>query len=445
MNHVRVLLIFTVTILGTSRTSWSQERKTRDELVRDDLSRIVEDGFWIYNDFPKAQALARQVDKPLLVIIRCIPCEACAQLDAEIVERNPAIQELLNRFVCLRIVHANGLDLSLFQYDYDQSFAAFMMNADRTIYGRYGTRSDETSSEDDVSLKGFAKALEAALAVHAGYPQNQAELQGKQPRTKPPFSVPEEYPSLRDRYGHKLDYEGKLAQSCIHCHQVGESQRLYYRDRGEPISDPLIYPYPHPKILGLIMDPTEAAVVKRVLPGSAAEKAGFQDSDELMSLEGQRLLSIADVQWVLHNTPSAATLTAVVRRDMATVPLQLSLADGWRRQGDLSWRATSWDLRRMTTGGMRLDTATADQRQDHGIPVGQLALRVRHVGQYGEHALAKRAGFLQGDLIVEIDGRSDPLRESDLFARLVNRPIGTEVPVSVLREGRRVTLMLKTQ
>ena len=43
---------------------------------------------------------------------------------------------------------AYGLDLSLFQFDYDQSFAAFLMNADKPIYGRFGTRSGRPDFAD---------------------------------------------------------------------------------------------------------------------------------------------------------------------------------------------------------------------------------------------------------------------------------------------------------
>ena len=79
------------------------------------------------------------------------------------------------------------MDLQLFQFDYDQSFAAFIMNGDKTIYGRYGTRSHQTESEDDVSLEGFAAALEAGLEIHAGYPGNKSQLAGKQPQSQPRY------------------------------------------------------------------------------------------------------------------------------------------------------------------------------------------------------------------------------------------------------------------
>ena len=64
----------------------------------------------------------------------------------------------------VRLISANGLDLSLFQFDTDQSFAVFLLNADGTIYGRFGTRSDQTLWTDDVSIEGLGKALEGALA-----------------------------------------------------------------------------------------------------------------------------------------------------------------------------------------------------------------------------------------------------------------------------------------
>src|SRR4029453_1507844 len=102
-----------------------------------------------------------------------------------VVERDPGVQKLLEQFVCVRIVHANGMDLSLFQYDYDQSWAAFFLNADRTIYGRYGTRSHRTESENDMSLAGFAEALKGALELHRQYPKNKAVLAGKRGEPSP--------------------------------------------------------------------------------------------------------------------------------------------------------------------------------------------------------------------------------------------------------------------
>lgn len=417
----------------------------REKKVRNDRQSVEEAGYWIYNDLPRGIAEAKKTGKPLVVAIRCIPCEACAQLDAQIVDRDPAVRKLLDQFVCVRIVHANGLDLALFQYDYDQSFAAFMLNSDGTIYGRFGTRSHETESARDVSVEGFVQALAGALELHRQFPGNKAALQAKR-GPAPPFAVPEESPSLKGRYGSALDYQGNVVKSCIHCHQVGEALRLVYREAGKPVPDQVLFPYPLPDLVGLTLDPTARARVAGVSPGSSAAKDGYRPGDELLVLAGQPLLSIADVQWVLHNAGDSGSLPAEVLRDGKRIELPLTLPSGWRRNGNISWRATSWDLRKMTTGGMRLDDLPPDARRAAGLGEDVLALRARHVGEYGAHAAAKNAGFLKGDILVEIDGSSRRLSESQMMAGLVNsRRPGDKIPVVVLRDDKRIRLELPMQ
>jgi hypothetical protein len=214
--NLRVCSLGAALILLFNSGLAAQEAKTRDQLVREDLANVSALDAWIYNDVAKGFLAARENGKPLLVVFRCIPCQACAQLDQSIVERDLRVQALLDQYVCVRVVQANGMDLQLFQFDYDQSFAAFIMNGDKTIYGRYGTRSHQTRSEDDVSLDGFAEALEAGLAIHASYPINKSHLAGKQPQTQPSYSTPEQFPRLAS-YSRTLDYDGKVAASCIHC------------------------------------------------------------------------------------------------------------------------------------------------------------------------------------------------------------------------------------
>src|SRR6266446_51411 len=290
------LIAFVLFACGIAAGTRAQEREQK---VRNDRKTVEEDGYWIYNDLPKAIDEAQKTGKPLLVTIRCIPCEACAKLDAQVVHRDPVVRKLLDEFVCVRIVQANGLDLSLFQYDYDQSFAAFFLNADKTIYGRYGTRSHETESERDVSVEGFGKALAGALELHKQYPANKTDLAAKHGAAVA-VPVPEEFPSLKGRYNSRLDYQGNVVRSCIHCHQVGEALRTVYRDKKEPIPERVLYPYPLPDVLGITLDPKERATVLKVAGGSTADKGDFRPGDEIATLEREPLLSIADVQWVLH-------------------------------------------------------------------------------------------------------------------------------------------------
>src|SRR5262249_16955135 len=74
------------------------------------------------------------------------------------------------------------------------------------------------------------------------------------------------------------------------------------------------------------------------------------------------------------------------------VELTLSLPQGWRQRGDLSWRASTRGLRRMATGGLVLEELPAEGRARAGLPEPAMALRVRHVGQYGPHAAAPQPG-----------------------------------------------------
>ena len=60
---------------------------------------------------------------------------------APIVDKDPVLRPLLEQFVRIRQVSTNGLDLNLFQYDTDQSFAVFFLNADSAfVVDRTGQR-----------------------------------------------------------------------------------------------------------------------------------------------------------------------------------------------------------------------------------------------------------------------------------------------------------------
>lgn len=433
-----VLLVMALAQLAPGQVS-------RDQKVKNDKKKVEAEGFWIYHDLQKGLAEARKTGKPIIVTLRCIPCEECVKLDDELVDRDPRVRPLLEKFVCVRIVGTNGLDLSLFQYDYDQSFAVFLLNADGTIYGRFGTRSHRTSWADDVSIDGLGKALQGALELHAAYPKNKDELAGKR-GPKPEFASPELYPFLRDKFTAKLDFEGNVYKSCIHCHQIGDAQKHLFRERKQAMPDEVLFPYPHPKSIGLILDPKERATVLEATADTPAARSGFKKGDVIVSLAGQPLLSMADVQWILHNAGSAAKLPARVQRGSEQLDLTLDLPAGWRQRDDISWRASTWGLRRMATGGMVLETLDDDERKQTGVEPGKLVLRVKHVGQFGPHAAAKNAGVQKGDLVVSFDGKTDPLRETDLIVHaLQKRKAGEKIQVTLLRNGKRVEVMLPMQ
>lgn len=420
-----------------------EPKQDRETKVRGDQSKILKEGFWIYNDVAKGLERGKELGKPVLVVFRCIPCEACAQLDASVIEDNPTVRKQLSQFVPVRIVHTNGMDMHKFQFDYDQSWAAFVLDSDGTIIGRYGTRSHQTESDNDVSLAGFMKSLGVAAELHRNIDKLRPQLISK---TGPaaPVARPELFPRLKEKYGSSLDYEGKVVASCIHCHQVGESLFDWYKERGKPYPPEAIFPYPNPRILGVNIDPKSARTVERVTAGSAAERAGLKAGDEIVVCENQPIISTADIQWVLHHIGSKSELRLEVRRAGETLPLGLVLEEGWRERDDIAWRATSWNRRRMLTGGMRLESLSDEDRLGKTWPEKFVGLKVKHVGQFAPHDVAKRAGFKAGDVIVKFGKWNEPMTESQLLVALLKEANSGDVfVVDIMREDRKMNLELK--
>jgi hypothetical protein len=443
-----------------------EKKKDRETKVRDDKARFEADAKWIYDDLPRGVEEAKKTGKPLLVVFRCIPCEQCAQIDEDVVARDERIAKLLDQFVCVRIPKTNGMDLSIFQFDYDQSWAAFFLEPDMTILGRYGTRSSQKDSKDDVSFEGFAEALQQASNFHDTLALRTDRLFARNRGAPLEVNAPESFPSFGGKFGSSLDYsqDKKVVPTCIHCHQLGDAQRRFYRDAGKPVPDKLLFPYPNPRVLGLVMDPKNSTRLQSVTPGSSAESDGFRANDVIEGIGGVRdldvgqpVLSVADIQWALHSAGERESISVLVSRPVRTdarakwggaktFPLTLSLPRGWRSKGDISWRASSWDLRRMTTGGMLLEALPAEERAKLGIKDGAMALVAKHVGQYGEHAAAKNAGFQKGDVVVSVNGRTDVMTETAWLTWLVNaKKPGEKIPVVVLRDGKKLELTLPIQ
>jgi hypothetical protein len=382
---------------------------------------------WIYDDLPKALSEAKATGKPVLVVLRCVPCPPGRNLDVQVMRPDKELERLEKQFVCVRVVQTRGLDLKVFQFDYDLSWAAIFMNADQVIYGRYGTRvTSGPNSDSHISLAGFRKALERALELHKGYPGNKAQLAGNIGK-EPEYPVPERIPGLQDRV------KGPTTkQTCIHCHMVRE---YALRDKWQQkrLSAADLWVFPMPDNLGLTMDIDDGLRVKKVVPGSLAAKAGLAAGDELLTLNGQPLTSMADIQWVLHNTPADAKLAVKLRRDGQTHDKVVVLSGKWK-ESDIAWRASSWYGLRQ---GLQVTPLSAAQKQMRGIPEDGLALVVK--GLFGKGGpLLQKAGLKNGDIIVAIDGKTVAMTETEflVYLRLTHGP-GDSVRFTVLRkEGR---------
>jgi predicted metalloprotease with PDZ domain len=345
----------------------------------------------------------------------------------------------MDHFVCLRMIQMNGVDLAQFQFDFDMSFGVLFMNPDGTIYGRYGSRDSRPPEADsEISMEGLRAALEAALSLHKGYPANRSSLEGKK-ESQTTYAKAELYPKL-SHYTPLINYQNNVAKSCIHCHQIHDAERQMLRDAGKPIPDEILYLYPMPQVVGITLDSRKRATIERVAPQSAAAAAKLKPGDQLQYADGQALISIADFQWVLHNTPGGgATIPLTVLRSGKTGEVELTLPDGWRKKTDFSWRVSTWDLRRIALGGMSLETGRSASPD-------QLGLEIKGAGKYGNHAVARRAGVRPGDELIEIAGLNTRSTEAEVIAHILNSTRkGDSVTLTLKRGGKEMTLSYKTQ
>ena len=415
----------------------------RRAAVLDDRARMETNERWIYNDWKRGFEEAKRTGKPLLVVLRCVPCMSCMGIDASVLSE-PDLQPVLDKFVRVRLMNANTLDLSLFQFDYDLSFSSMIFNADGTVYGRYGSWTHQKDPYEKTTT-GFKRALESALEIHQDYPANKESLSGKQGKAMP-VKDPLELPGLAGKYKRELDWEGKVVQSCVHCHQVSDAVRTMYRDQKKTIPEQWVYPMPSPETIGLTLAADSTAKVEAVKEGSIGAKAGLKAGDEIVTLEKQPLTSIADVAWVLHHAPDTGAISGKVKRGPEEKTITVSLPKNWRRNSDIARRVGTWEMRAMATGGILLKELSDAEHSEHGLAKDQMGLIAEHVGEYGIHAAAKKAGFKKKDILIEVDGISKRMTEGELIGHLLAKyQPGAKVKAKVLRGSEKLDLEFPMQ
>ena len=337
----------------------------------------------------------------------------------------------MERFICVRLARANDLDLRQFQFHRDLTFACFFMNADRTIYARYGMRSDFQKAERDISLAGLKSTMQAVLDFHAGYPSGKELVEAKRDPNGSRRFLPD-YPWMKLL----LARRPRKQMPCMHCHHIANAEIAQFRSAGKPVPESTIFSYPLPRDVGMKMDRTRSATIETVLPNTPAARAGLRDGDRLVHLAGQAIFSPADIQWVLQQAGHEATLDALIERHGETVSRKVVLEPGWRRRVDISWRPTTHYLRRIVLGGMNLEPLRARGKEELRLKPGAMALRVVRLFN---RSPAYRAGVRQGDVLIAYAGHRKTATEADLLVLGLNKvPPGDTVHVTVLRRGHRI-------
>ncbi len=422
------LLVFAAT-LALGQAGFAQTKLL--DVLEDENARGAD--FWIYNDLAAARAEAKRTNRPLFVTFRCVPCVDCKGFDAEVAKNNQRIKTLAQEaFVAVRQVEMKGVDLSQFQFDYDLNWAAMFLNADGTVYARYGTQSAQGADAYN-SIESLEKTMYRVLVLHENYPANSASLTGKLGKPKP-YKTALQMPGMKHR--------DKLANStarnnCVHCHNIHDAEHEQLQVAGSKNLD-VLWRYPLPDNLGLQIDPGDGCSVSTVKANSPAVKAGFRSGDMLTHANGQALTSIADLQWVLHNLPNTqASVTLKATRGESALEKKLDMNAGWKKT-DISWRGSLWSIKPVlaTWCAPMKESRIKSLRLAKGVK--PLEVRWINAGRL-EGRNAKRAGLRQGDIIIGMEGK--PLRMSSQHFNMhvkLNYRVGDNLPLTLLRNGKRI-------
>lgn len=316
----------------------------------------------------------------------------------------------------MRLGNIDRLDLSVFDFDYDLTFAVFLMNADGRVYARYGQRN--ASGPDTLqSPKGLEYAMQSALEMH----RRDGPAQEFAPRTR------ERSVTIREI--------GGRTRGCYHCHNVREvlNRGLVEADKWDREQ---AFRYPPTENVGLSLDVDRGNVVASVRGGSPADRAGLKKGDVLRRLGGVPVHSIADALYSLELAPGSGTMEAAWTRGHEPMSGKLALSSGWRKS-DLSWRPSMRSM--LPSLPVRGADLTAPEKATMGLKPDQLAVRQR--APVGEAAQA--AGVRAGDILVGIDKELVGL-DGEGLRKFVRREYlaGDRIQLIVLRDGKRMTLRL---
>ncbi len=189
------------------------------------------------------------------------------------------------------------------------------------------------------------------------------------------------------------------------------------------------------------------ALVKEVVKGSAAEKAGLKDGDVILSYQGERVGSAAQLRRLVRETPPGRHVTIEASRGGASQRLTASLEgnddhellgdDSFRFQmfgdGDRGRRFLFRDrMVEARPGRLGLSYQELSGQLARYFKVEDGALLVTEVESDGP---AARAGLRAGDVIVKFNGKA-VTDGDDLRRTLGDAPSGTDVTVTVQRDGR---------
>lgn len=215
----------------------------------------------------------------------------------------------------------HDVNLKVFDFDYDLTWWAFLIDANERVYSRFGG-TGEGDPASRLSVAGLKYTMRLVLEEH--------KLHAKDPPPPPVAAV-----RPVDLFGVK----GK----CMHCHQVNES--FYKRDKVKAGEIDKLRFLPVPEGFGLTLSVDAGNRVEKVVKDSPAEKAGLRPGDVLREVRGTGTISQGDAMWALKSAPKEGRLPITFVRQGKQQEVFLELIPGWKTP-DLSWRRSISKLKK---------------------------------------------------------------------------------------------------
>src|SRR5206468_3529977 len=142
-------------------------------------------------------------------------------------------------------------------------------------------------------------------------------------KPKTPYTMPKQTPNDIPTYNRMY------GNSCGRCHMINEAK--WEQQRADHTMKPgAFFLYPLPETIGIKLDTTKGNKVKEVRANTLAEKAGVRAGDIIRSANGSRILTCADVQYVLNKLEPGSKLTLLVERKGRTFDIDIELTGNWR-------------------------------------------------------------------------------------------------------------------
>src|SRR5262249_4687063 len=153
-------------------------------------------------------------------------------------------------------------------------------------------------------------------------------------------------------------------------------KEIIYADlkkKGEWTRD-LVWRYPPPDNVGLVLEVNRGNVVKEVAAKSPAAVAGLKAGDVGRRLNGVPVHSFGDAQFAPERAPKSGKIDVAWQRGDKAMDGELELSEGWRRT-DIAWRPSVQEL--LPSVRLSGTDLTDKEKEALGLRKEQLAFRQR--------------------------------------------------------------------